>query len=254
MPGRRQYQNNFLEKINMSVWKKIKATRKYKKTKRLLKQIIGKDLWLSTQVKVNTIHFGDWCFCPDNINDKSVIYSLGVGEDIFFDRGIIDQFGADVHAFDPTPNTINWLESIDISNKYKFHPFGIANADEALKIYPRVNKRGRKSKSMFTVVNEGQAGEGIDVQMHRLKTTMEMLGHEKIDILKMDIEAAEYDVIDEIVNSGVKINQILVEFHHRFKSVGKRQTQNAIQKLNEAGYKIFSISDYGREYSFMKID
>lgn len=236
----------------MSVWKKIKSTRSFKKSKRFLKQLAGQDLWLSRQVKVNTISFGDWCFCPDNINTDSVIYSLGVGEDIYFDKGIIDQLGADVHAFDPTPNTIDWLKTVDISDKYKFHPFGIANADETLKIYPRVNKRGRKSKSMFTMVNQGQAGDGVDVQMHRLKTAMSMLGHEKIDILKMDIEAAEYDVIDEIVNSGVQIDQILVEFHHRFKSVGKQRTQDAIQKLNAVGYKIFFISDYGREYSFIK--
>lgn len=91
-------------------------------------------------------------------------------------------------------------------------PFGIANADETLKIYPRVNKRGRKSKSMFTMVNEGQAGDGVDVQMHRLKTAMNMPGYEKIDILKMDIEAAEYDVIDELLIQVFRLIRFLLSF------------------------------------------
>ena len=38
----------------------------------------------------------------------------------------------------------------------------------------------------------------------------------RIDILKMDIEGAEYDVIDDIINSPVPIAQVLIEFHHRF--------------------------------------
>ena len=95
-------------------------------------------------------------------------------------------------------------------------------------------------------------GKVIEVQLYRLKTIMEMLGHEKIDILKMDIEGAEYDVIKDIFCSNIEIGQILVEFHHFFGNVGIEKTMDAITLLNENGFKLFDVSWTGREYSFIK--
>jgi len=78
-----------------------------------------------------------------------------------------------------------------------------------------------------------------------------MLNQNHIDILKIDIEAAGYSVIGDIIECGINAYQILVEFHHRFKNVDKRKTLDAISKLNQAGYFIFFISELGREYSFI---
>ena len=78
-----------------------------------------------------------------------------------------------------------------------------------------------------------------------------MLDHDHIDILKMDIEASEYSVIDNILDCGIEIYQILVEFHHRFNTVEKKLTLDAITKLNQSGYHIYFISQLGREYSFI---
>ena len=55
-----------------------------------------------------------------------------------------------------------------------------------------------------------------------LSTILEKLGHNRIDILKMDIEGAEYEVIEDIISSTVPIQQVLIEFHHRFSSLRKR--------------------------------
>ena len=81
---------------------------------------------------------------------------------------------------------------------------------------------------------------------------MESLSHNHIDILKMDIEGAEYDVIDDILSSNIAIKQILVEFHHRFPNVGLKKTKETIKKLNNFGYRIFHISNNGEDYSFIK--
>jgi len=37
---------------------------------------------------------------------------------------------------------------------------------------------------------------------------MAKLGHSSLDILKMDIEGAEYDVIKEILSSGIRPRQV----------------------------------------------
>jgi len=237
----------------MRIMNGLKNKAWFRKFKRFIKQVAGQDVWYSPQIKVNTIRHGDWCFIPDELTSESIIYSLGVGEDIIFDVEIIKEFNLYVEAFDPTPNSIEWLKSTSTPENFRFHPYGISNQDDHLKLYPLVIK-GKKSKSMFTLNNECGSDEGdfVEIPVKKLSTIMKELNHQKIDILKMDIEGAEYDVIEDLLESNLDVKQLLVEFHHRFETIGKKKSEDIIKKLNENGYKIFFISEKGREYSFVK--
>lgn len=82
---------------------------------------------------------------------------------------------------------------------------------------------------------------------------MNSLGHKVIHVLKMDIEGAEYSVLDDILASGVRVEQLLVEFHHRWPEVGIEKTKQALRDLYSNGFRIFHISPTGEEYSFRKI-
>lgn len=81
---------------------------------------------------------------------------------------------------------------------------------------------------------------------------MKDLGHSRIDILKMDVEGAEYDVIDEINNSDIRPKQFLVEFHHRFPGIGIKRSKEAIDKIRNMGYLLFSVSSTGEEFCFIR--
>ena len=83
---------------------------------------------------------------------------------------------------------------------------------------------------------------------------MKEKGHEKIDLLKIDIEGFEYPVLDNILEDKINIHQLLVEFHHFFPEVGNSKTEEMIQKLEHQGYRLFSVSDSFCEYSFINID
>ena len=74
----------------------------------------------------------------------------------------------------------------------------------------------------------------------------------KIDVLKMDIEGAGYEVIEDLVKSDLEVGQILAEFHHRFRNVGIAKAKRAIKLLNEKGFKIFHASSDKTDYSFIK--
>jgi FkbM family methyltransferase len=41
--------------------------------------------------------------------------------------------------------------------------------------------------------------------MKTLKDIMNELGHEHIDVLKMDIEGSEYDVLENILNENISV-------------------------------------------------
>jgi hypothetical protein len=92
----------------------------------------------------------------------------------------------------------------------------------------------------------------VDAPVFRLASIMKMLGHDRVDLLKMDIEGAEYGVLDDLLASDIIVGQLLVEFHHRWPEVGIDKTKRAIRLLNGAGYRIFSVSASGEEYSFKR--
>ena len=86
---------------------------------------------------------GEWCLCADNIDSHSVIYSFGVGYDIGFELGLIRRLGCEVHAFDPTPLSIEWVARQGTPPRFHFHPFGIAGHDGTARFHLPSRMRSR---------------------------------------------------------------------------------------------------------------
>jgi hypothetical protein len=87
-----------------------------------------------------------------------------------------------------------------------------------------------------------------------MRTFLSELRHTQIDLLKMDIEGAEYAVIEDLLASRIFVKQLLVEFHHRWKEISVSKTAAAIRSLNFMGYRIFAVSPSGEEYGFLHVD
>ncbi len=63
---------------------------------------------------------------PDPINDRSVVYSFGVGRNLAWDVEMIRHFGVTIHAFDPTPGAVEWATTTRLPENVHFHPVGAA--------------------------------------------------------------------------------------------------------------------------------
>jgi FkbM family methyltransferase len=176
------------------------------------------------------------------------VYSVGIGEDISFDLSMIERYGATIHAFDPTPGSISWVKQQSLPSEFRLHEVGIAAYDGVATFFPPENPQ---HISHTMIDRPSTKDRAISVEVRRLSTLMRELGHTKVDILKMDIEGAEYAVLDDILASNIPITQILVEFHHRFAGLSVGSTRRAVQLLNEKGYRIFAKSETGEEYSFI---
>jgi hypothetical protein len=72
------------------------------------------------------------------------------------------------------------------------------------------------------------------------------------DLIKMDIEGAEYAVLADLLASGFRPRQILVEFHHRWREVGARRTREALALLSRHGYRIAEVAPSGLEYTLLR--
>lgn len=228
-----------------------------RKALRIRKVLLGKDFYRGRQYRCPRLTFGnrfaDWTFCPDPLHEQAVIYSFGVGEDISFDLQLMDHFGLEIHAFDPSPRSIDWVRKQELKEGFHFYPFGLAGDDGELG-FSEPLEPGVQSLKLSRSMGDREAGKSaMALPVKRLSTIMQRLNHERIDLLKMDIEGAEYEVIEDIVSSRVPVMQVLIEFHHRFEHIGTGRTRAAISLLNEAGFRIFHVSASGEEMSFIKI-
>jgi FkbM family methyltransferase len=235
------------EFIHHTIWRSS-----YHSLKRMARALQGRDLWQGVQTQCQQLWLGNegarWCICPEGLSAASTIYSCGVGKDISFDVDLIRRFGVSVHAFDPTPECVAWIHKQALPTGFIFHNYGIADFDGHSQFLPPENPE----HVSHTILQRASRGPGIEVPVHRLKTIMGTLGHQQVDLLKMDVEGAEYSVLADLLHCGLAVKQILVEFHHRWPEVGVRKTQKAIVALNRAGYKIFNVSPGGEEYSFQR--
>jgi FkbM family methyltransferase len=234
-------------------WKRVEKSAPYKKTKLLVKRLSGKELWLRQDVRIPTKPYGDWRIDTARLNRDSTVYSLGVGDNIDLDLGLVADIGCHVHAFDPTPSTAAWLADAALPPLFHFHPWAVTAADGTMTLYPRVKKDGTLDRVMYTLVPEDAArGNGIDVTAVTLATAMKSLNHARIDLLKMDIEGAEYEVLESVLTLDPLPTQLLVEFHHRFPGIGVAKTAAIVGRLRDAGYCIMGIAVSGREISFIR--
>lgn len=193
--------------------------------------------------------YGGWDVVTTGLDADSVVYSFGVGEDASFDTALIEKFNLTVHAFDPTPRSLEWVGRQRFTNRFIMHDYGIAAFDGDVSFNPP--ERADHVSHTFLERTSTKA-KAIMVPVRRLGTIMKELGHDRIDVLKMDVEGAEYDVLADVDAAGIRPRQILVEFHHRFPGVGIRRSKEAIAGLKSMGYQLFSVSGNNEELSFIR--
>lgn len=196
--------------------------------------------------------YGAWTICPDRIATGGVVYSFGVGEDISWDMAMIERFGVTVHAFDPTPRAIEFIKRQHLPDKFVFHEYGVATWDGVARFFPPDNSQW---VSHSILEHETTRSRTLEVPVRRFETIMSSLGHSHIDLIKMDIEGAEYSVIEDVLNACPRAggaSQLLVEYHHGSGGKTIADTKASIRKLKKEGFECFYVSKGQREWSFMR--
>lgn len=192
--------------------------------------------------------YGSHTVLRGSLDARSVVYSFGVGEDVSFDLGLIQRYGCRVHAFDPTERSIAWARANVDHLLWKLHPIGIAAEDGEAEFTSPAKKT---HVSFFRASNGATDGHAaVRLTVRSLPSIMRELSHDRIDLLKMDVEGFEYEVLQSMIDTPVRPAQIAVEFHHRMYGYEPAATNEAVTVLRQNGYCLFHVSDTGREYSF----
>lgn len=173
--------------------------------------------------------YGGWTVPEDLIERDWICYSGGVGTDISFDLALIDRFGCEVWAFDPIPEAGAYAAREGAVDGFHFLPYGIWSEDTEQKFYAPFDKE-HVSHSIGNLQNTDRY---IVARCRSLPSVMAELGHDRIDLLKLDVEGAEYEALECIADGRVTPTVLCVEFH-RLSSVD--QMFRAVDRLRSAGW------------------
>ena len=150
--------------------------------------------------------YGGW-WIPTNIfPGRFVAYCVGVGTDASFDFGIAEKFDCKVLSLDPSPQSVQWIATVDLPDNCEFHPVGLWNDDVVLTFF-----YDRRHAQLSSRDIDG-TGEVIELPVKRISTLMREFGDDRIDLLKIDIEGSWREVLEEIIEMPILPTVLMVEF------------------------------------------
>jgi FkbM family methyltransferase len=177
--------------------------------------------------------YGGWIIPVDHsLTADSLCYCAGAGEDISFECALVERYGCRVRIIDPTPRATQHFHDLQqavrlgtrfpVNNsgvdfysitgahleRLRFLSVGLADKDTKMKFFLPQNP----THVSCSLVNLQKTDQYFTVPCLRLSSIMNREGDGSIDLLKMDIEGAEYGVIEDMVASGLLPRLLLIEF------------------------------------------
>jgi FkbM family methyltransferase len=152
--------------------------------------------------------YGGWTTPIELLTENSVCYCFGIGIDASFDFELANSFGCNVFSFDSTPKSIAYMEREKYDrNHVHFIPIGIWDEETKLRFYSPANPE----ETSHSVYDLHGTGNYFEAECKKLSTIMKDLGHNHIDLLKLDIEGSWGRVLNNIANEKINISILCVE-------------------------------------------
>lgn len=205
--------------------------------------------------------YGGWHFV-DVLTPDSVALCFGAGQDITFDMRLIEHTACQVHCFDPTPRAVGHVNEVvrlvkngtmplsryknlapTIVDRFSFRAVGLWSETKTMEFFVPPSE----GMASYSISNIHAGKEKIALECETFSDICSKLGIEEIDLVKIDIEGAEYEAIDSILASGILPKQLLVEFDEGWKPLDSQaidRIQTTINKLDAAGYLVSFQEDW----------
>ncbi len=192
-------------------------------------------------------HTGGWVVPTDLITADWICYCGGVGEDISFDLELIEKFDCNVYAFDPTPRAVAHVQKYASDNlRFNFFDYGLWSENTQMKFYASRNSQ----LVNHSIVNLQGTNHFFMASCKRLSRIMQELGHHRIDLLKIDIEGAEYEVLRTVIEDELSCIQVLcVEFDQ---PMPVQKTYRMTKEVVSWGYVLVNIDNWN--FTFLRND
>ena len=206
--------------------------------------------------------YGGWYIPIDiKLDENCIVYSGGVGEDMSFDILLQDKYKCSIWLIDPTIkaqahfeecrnfffNETKFSGNIQLDyykqirdafpdfNKIHYINLGIWNTACSLPFYKQTNA----SYVSQSLIPKMFGDDHYIVDVDTIKNIMDRNGHDHIDLLKLDIEGAEINVLNRMLDDGILPRYLLVEYDLLLKKKDSEGTTDSLNKrLISLGYRI----------------
>ena len=260
----------------------------YRHLKRTYQRVIGLrhpilDMKLPSDlklIKLGSLNCG-WTLMDDPKLQNSVVICAGLGEDGSFDVELAANFSATVHIVDPTPRAIEHFSSIserfgkprervyseggkqpaeayDLlgvkADQLHLHQVALWNEKSKVKFFLPKNET-HVSHSLVNFQHDYSLNtpfiEVDAVPLSELIAKIDVLPTD-VALLKLDIEGAEIEVLEQMLSEGCKPRQILVEFDEINIPTkrGVQRVEKTYQLLKENGY-LLAFTDRQADFLFI---
>lgn len=182
--------------------------------------------------------YGGFIVAANLLSQESICWCAGVGEEITFDLALIQRFGCQVWGLDPTPRAIRHVK-IHASHEPRYHflPVGLWSEDVTLSFFAPQNP----SHVSYSIVNLQGTQESFDAPCRSVRSLMNELGQNRIDLLKLNIEGAAYAVLESMARDDIRPRQLCISFDQ---PTPLRKVLNACRRLLAGGYKLVAIDGW----------
>jgi FkbM family methyltransferase len=202
--------------------------------------------------------YGGWWVDSKKLGLTPLLVDCGLGEDISFPIAFLARFDGHVVGIEPNPRSLAYCmprcpQGMEILvNAFWTH------AGETLTFHlPRSQSELPKgadgvSGSLLDSHEYVSGGEPLSVTTIDLDGVLSHAGRDCCEILKLDIEGAEYEVISALIETGQirKVDQLLVEFHHGATHHALADTESTVKQLADAGFVVRHTE--GRNFIFQR--
>ena len=174
--------------------------------------------------------YGGWLIPGTLIEPSWLCYCVGVGGDISFDLALIERYAATVRAFDPVADYVH-AAAVQAREESRFsvHQAAIATSDGPL----RVQITHDPASQSVSAARLYESAAFVELPGRTLRSLMNELGDDHIDLLKLDIEGAEYELLPTIDLRELGVKVFATQLHH---NGSVRDARDLIARLREGGY------------------
>eukprot|EP00736_Rhodelphis_marinus_P013586 Rmarinus@m.25214 len=155
----------------------------------------------------------DWWVVDGVLGPESIVYSAGIADDTEFEKDIRKRTGAQVFAFDASPDAEAVMRQ-DANRILHYEPYMITSDGRNLTFVMEAMSSQEVNWASGDIsggTNEAQAKE---FRSTSLTDAVRRLGHHWIDYLKLDIEGSEFEVLASLPPE-FPICQLALEEHSR---------------------------------------
>jgi FkbM family methyltransferase len=182
----------------------------------------------------------------DTLGPDDVVLDAGCANDADFSKHMIRAHGVRAFGIDPTQKHAPALARLEgeLDGRFQHVPVAIAARDGTLTFHESSeNVSGSILEDHINIARDHI--RSYQVEAVSLSGLLRRLGLQRAALLKLDLEGAEYELLNAIDADTLQLfDQLFVEFHHHaVPRFSQEDTLQVVRRIQGLGFEAFSLDD-----------